>query len=60
MKPGDYVTYIPKNERGIIKSLSKQDGYVFVVYKCNNDWKHYYNYTAASTRISDLEIGWVE
>ena len=58
MKPGDKVTYLPNNEKGIVKSISRVEGYVFVVYKCDENWKNYYNYTGASTRISDLKLGW--
>ena len=44
-------------ENGIIKSFSNSND-VFVVYKCNNDWDYYYNYTAAKTCIKDLKEGW--
>lgn len=59
-KIGDKVTYISfnKKEHGIIKSISDEN-HVFVVYQCNNNWKEYYNYTAARTRIQDLLIDWV-
>ena len=33
---------------------------VRVVYHCNNDWDNYRNYTAATTNIIDLKIGWDE
>jgi len=57
MEPGDFVTYIPNNENGIVKSISPE-GNIFVVYKCGGDWKHYYNYSAALTRKKDLKLGW--
>lgn len=61
MKIGDKVTYVPeygKEEKGIVKSLSDSDHIVLVVYKCDNDWKHYMDYIGASTYIVDLKIGW--
>lgn len=59
MKPGDKVTYCTpfECEKGIVKSVS-DDNHVFVVYHCGDDWDHYYDYTAARTRISDLVEGW--
>jgi len=57
---GQYVTYKTdfKVEHGRIKSISGKD-YVFVVYNCGKDWKHYYEYTAARTKKSDLVEGWI-
>ena len=59
--PGDKVTYIKTHcpfEHGIVKSISDKD-HTFVVYHCNDDWDHYYDYTAARTCNSDLIMGWV-
>lgn len=53
----DKVTYIPKNEKGIIKSIG-DDGNIFVVYHCDGKWEEYFNYTAALTREEDLVLGW--
>lgn len=61
MKIGDKVTYTPEYgeyEKGIIKSFSDSGFIAFVVYKCDNDWKNYQNYTGASTNIEDLILGW--
>ena len=62
-KVGDKVTYVPKYgdlEHGKIKSLNEFDPTaVFVVFKCNEEWESYQNYTGASTKISDLERGWI-
>ena len=46
-------------ENGVIKSHSDDLETVFVVYKCNDDWKNYANYTGCSTRIEDLKEGWI-
>lgn len=68
LKPGTKVHYLPKAregkddpENGIIKSIPKDNqGAVFVVYHCNNDWDNYKDYTANLTKLTDLKIGWVE
>jgi len=67
MKPGDKVCYIPFDgcskhlyENGIVKSVDKLDHFIFVVYKCNNDWENYKNYTGVSTPITKIKLGWVE
>jgi hypothetical protein len=61
IKIGQKVTYNSTymTDKGIVKTLSN-DGCVFVVYHCDNDWENYKDYTAAKTRIDDLEIGWRE
>ena len=46
---------IIENELGRVKSLCDDNKSVFVVYKCNNEWGNYQNYTAAKTNISDLK-----
>lgn len=60
---GSKVHYCPEygeKENGVVKSHHPTDlGIVYVVYSCNNDWKNYHNYTAASTKIKDLKGGWV-
>jgi hypothetical protein len=68
LKAGDKVHYIPFEgcdpsvyENGIVKSGNEYDlTTVFVVYKCNEDWSNYANYTGASTKIEDLREGWYE
>lgn len=54
---GMKVTYLPKNEKGIVKKLDGE--YAFVVYHCGEDWERYYDYTAARTEQSDLIRGWI-
>lgn len=63
--PGDKVHYIahagadPQN--GIVKSLHPNlSSIVFVVYKCNNDWSNYRNYTAAATSVEEIKKGWYD
>lgn len=56
---GDKVIYIPdfgKPEKGIVKSWN--DGVIFVVYNCNEDWDNFQDYTGAATRPEDLMQGW--
>ncbi len=63
---GDTVTYIPFDgadeslwERGKVKFDKEDDeDFVFVVFKCNNEWDNYSNYTGQRTNVSDLKIGW--
>ena len=59
LEVGTKVTYISHNKKeyGIVKSWSIPD-HVFVVYKCDNNWGEYSNYTGARTAISDLLLGW--
>jgi hypothetical protein len=53
---GEWVIYkVPhKTEIGRIKSWNEK--YIFVVYKCNNDWKHFELYTGCATNPKDLSI----
>ena len=60
-KLGMNVTYHDghgKHEIGRIKSLCDDPAYVFVVYHCDDNWKEYFNYTAARTAVKDLTPGW--
>lgn len=57
LERGDKVTY--KGEIGIVKTLHiSMPEFAFVVFKCNEDWANYKNYTSNRVRIADLEIGW--
>lgn len=52
---GSWVIYrdsCDKKEVGRIKSFNSK--YVFVVYKCDNEWDHYKNYTGCATDPEDL------
>lgn len=53
---GRMVNYKPnmENEFGKILKFNNQTQTAWVVYKCNEDWDNYQNYTAASTKYSDL------
>ena len=53
---GKKVTYLPKNQKGIVKSLSDEN-HVFVL-NCNEDWPRYKDYTGARTNIKYLKLGW--
>ena len=63
---GDKVTYIPfpdadKSiwEKGKVKYDQEHDeDFVFVVYKCNDEWSRFSEYTGARTKITDLKLGW--
>lgn len=57
---GDKVTYTPSHgdrEYGVIKSIA-EDLDLFIVYKCNDDWANYRDYTACKTDIADVTKGW--
>lgn len=62
MQKGEKVSYVPYKgaspERGVVKSV--HDGWAFVVYKCNEDWDNYENYTGIRTPLDKLIIGWLE
>lgn len=54
---GRWVTYYPpfqKPEQGRIKSWNTT--YIFVVYKCGEDWDNYQHYTAAATPPNALKF----
>jgi hypothetical protein len=55
---GQKVTYARTGERGIVKSLSDNPNFVFVVYHCGGDWANYQNYTSSPTKCADLVEGW--
>lgn len=62
LEPGTKVHYdngFGEPTNGIVKSKSMDSNFVFVVYHCGGDWENYENYTAASTRIENLKIGWI-
>lgn len=56
--PGEYVTYHNgwEKDHGIVKSTGH--GYVYVVFKCDGDWKNYKNYTAEAVLPQHLVKGW--
>ena len=64
LKIGDKVCYRPSYnkslyENGRVISIPEEGvGTVFVVYKCAGEWNNFMNYTAQSTRVEDLEMGW--
>ena len=54
---GKYVEYNDNNgkvERGKIKSYNNETQLAWVVYKCNNEWNNYQNYTGQSIKYEDL------
>ena len=58
---GDFVHYKPEYgdpENGRIKSINR--AVVFVVYKCNDEWEKYREYTAQGTDIEWVGAGWVD
>ena len=66
LKIGDKVHYVPfkgcnpsQYENGMVKDIP-QESYssVKVVYNCGGDWNNFKNYTASSTPLSKLRIGW--
>ena len=56
---GRYVIYTDEHpfegkERGRIKSWN--DKFIFVVYKCDDDWDNFKNYTGAATYPGNLKF----
>lgn len=51
---GRWVEYRPTHEIGKIKSFT--GNYVFVVYKCNNEWDRFQDFTAMCTLAGYLEF----
>ncbi len=54
---GKWVTYTPlagKSERGRIKSWGTN--VIFVVYKCDNEWDRFQDYTGCATKPQDLSL----
>jgi hypothetical protein len=65
LEVGQRVYYQPSHyqnhewENGVIKEIRDTcETGVWVVYNCNNDWKHYVEYTSALTNLQDLFLGW--
>jgi hypothetical protein len=55
---GQFVIYtdgVGNQEKGRIKWWNHK--YIFVVYKCGEDWDNYEDYTAAATDPKDLTWG---
>ena len=52
------ITYVSiwKCEEWIIKSYDNKLMIAWVVFKCNNDWKNYKDYTAELCKFIDLEF----
>jgi hypothetical protein len=63
IKAGDKVHYKTKHgewQNGIVKTIPSHPFIeVFVVYNCAGEWDYYYQYTAQSTRLTDLHKGWL-
>ena len=51
---GRWVIYVPKLERGRIKSFNRDSNSIFVVYAVADDWDDYQDFTGASTNPRDL------
>ncbi len=52
-----WVLYTPSwggAEKGRIKSWN--DKFIFVVYKCNNEWDNFHDYTGCATNPTELEF----
>ena len=61
IKKGTKVHYDPgygAPENGKVKRVAEDGKHAFVVYNCAGNWEDYENYTAARTKISDLQQGW--
>lgn len=54
---GEWVTYrgqVGEVERGRIKSWNEEN--IFVVYKCNNEWHRFDDFTGVATDPNDLTL----
>ncbi len=54
---GRWVEYVPNHggtEQGRIKSWNEK--FIFVVYKCNNQWDRFQDYTGQATSPEDLRF----
>jgi hypothetical protein len=65
LSPGSKVHYQPEHygpdewENGIVKEIpTHTTDYVRVVYKCDQNWDRYMDYTSALTSLTDLKLGW--
>lgn len=56
LEKGDLVNY--NGENGVVKKINIK--IVWVVFKCNNDWENYRNYTGESVKIEEIKKGWKE
>lgn len=50
----EYHSYPANVERGRIKSWNEK--WIFVVYKCDDNWACFQGYTAAATKPEDLQF----
>jgi hypothetical protein len=53
---GRWVLYKTDYEKEIGRVKDYNDKYIFVVYKCNNEWNNFFNYTGCATDPTYLEI----
>lgn len=62
VKPGDKVHYVSKFrddiDNGIIKSICIDNKHAWVVFKCDDDWANYDDYTAERVALKDLRPEW--
>jgi hypothetical protein len=61
IKEGDYVHYWPgygKPENGRVKHITPHA--MFIVFKCNDEWQHYKDYTGQNTPVEYVRHGWVD
>lgn len=51
---GSFVLYIGKEGKELGRIKAWQDDIIFVVYKCDNNWDYYTQYTGVSTNSKAL------
>lgn len=57
----EYLLKEGKWENGVVKEIPEDyTSYVRVVYKCNDDWDNYQEYTGVLTHCRDLHLDWKE
>lgn len=61
LKEGEFVRYGVKNEKGrVFRAPAPGIRVLPVVYNCGGDWDRWKAYTAASSNMKDLKIGWID
>lgn len=53
-----YTNNTYKSENGIIKEI--REHWIFVVFKCDNDWENYTKYTSEGCDPKNLCDGWIK
>lgn len=50
-----YVEFDGSEQKGKLKAFDNEKQIAWIVYKCNNNWDRFKDYTAAATKYSDIK-----